>query len=155
MDRIETTRRLGGDRWDGVCSKPQVAGNSGEARMQRNEAIRSQLLGEVDTVAPAIAANALDSETLGYLAPPTIAALRETRLLRFTCPRELGGDEADPLTQIEVLEALAHVDGSAAWCVGILAATSALAGAFLPAESAKLLFAQGAPGDSGHGRPAR
>jgi alkylation response protein AidB-like acyl-CoA dehydrogenase len=81
--------------------------------MERDEPIRGQLLAEVETLAPILAEHALQSERLGRLADPTVEALRKTRLLRFICPRELGGDEADPLTQLEVLEALARIDSSA------------------------------------------
>lgn len=113
--------------------------------MERDEPIREQLLAEVETIAPILAEHALQSERLGHLAGPTVEALRKTRLLRFICPRELGGDEADPLTQLEVLEALARIDGSAGWSAGILAGTSTIAGAFLPAATARGIFAEGVP----------
>ena len=59
---------------------------------------------------------------------PPLEALRKTRLLRFACPRDLGGDEADPVTVMEVLEAVTRIDGAAGWTLGILALTSAIAG---------------------------
>src|SRR2546422_955866 len=89
--------------------------------MERDESLRKQLLAEVETIAPILAEHALPSERLGRLDGPTVEALRKTRLLRFTCPRELGGDEVDPLTQLEVLEALARIDGSAGLGAGGLA----------------------------------
>src|SRR5436309_7070797 len=113
--------------------------------MERDEPLRKQLLAEVETIAPILAEHALPSERLGRLDGPTVEALRKTRLLRFTCPRELGGDEVDPLTQLEVLEALARIDGSAGWGAGILAGTSTIAGAFLPAGTAQRIFADGVP----------
>ena len=76
---------------------------------------------------------------------PPLEALRKTRLLRSICPSELGGDEADPLTVMEVLEAVARIDGSAGWTLGILALTSAIAGAFLPVKTAQRIFAKGVP----------
>ncbi|MGO9061533.1 MAG: DNA methyltransferase [Candidatus Binataceae bacterium] len=72
-------------------------------------------------------------------------ALRKTRLLRSICPRELGGDETDPVTLLEVFEALARVDASASWVVGILAYSSAFAGAFLPGRSAQRIFVNSVP----------
>src|SRR5215475_6527957 len=113
--------------------------------MQSDEALRDELLAEVEAVAPILTEHAPQSEKLGRLNEPTIKALRKTRLLRFACPRDLGGDEADPLTVMEVLEAAARIDGSAGWTLGILALTSAMAGAFLPAQTAQQIFAKGVP----------
>jgi alkylation response protein AidB-like acyl-CoA dehydrogenase len=90
---------------------------------------------------------------LGRLNDATWDALRKTRLLRFLCPRELGGDEADPVTQLQVLEALARIDASTSWVVGNLAGASAFAGAFLPARSAERIFANGVPPMAGMNAP--
>ena len=103
--------------------------------MQSDESLRDELLAEVEAVAPILTEHALHSEKLGRLDEPTVEGLRKTRLLRFACPRDLGGDEADPLTVMEVLEAVARIDGSAGWTLGILALTSAIAGAFLPVKT--------------------
>ena len=81
--------------------------------MRQEEVLRKELLAEVESIAPVVAEHAPASETLGRLDEPTIAALRSTRLLRLLSPRELGGLEADPVTQVLVLEALARVDASA------------------------------------------
>jgi indole-3-acetate monooxygenase len=113
--------------------------------MQQDESLRNELLAQVEAIAPILAEHALDSERLGRLDDDTMQALGNTRLLRFICPRELGGDEADPVTQMEVLEALARIDASAGWVIGILAGVSALAGAFLPAGCAQRIFANGVP----------
>src|SRR6266436_1355824 len=103
------------------------------------------MLAEVEAVAPVLDEHAPRSEALGRLDGPTIEALRKTNLFRIACPRELGGDEVDPVTQLEVVEAVARIDGSAGWCVGILSGTSTLAGAFLPAATAQRIFAGGVP----------
>jgi len=113
--------------------------------MDRDVRLRHELLADVDAVAPTLAAHASNSEALGRLDEPSIEALRKTRLLRFLCPKERGGDEADPLTEIEVIEALARIDGSAAWNVGILAGTSMIVAAFLPAAAGEKIFAPGVP----------
>jgi alkylation response protein AidB-like acyl-CoA dehydrogenase len=113
--------------------------------MASNESLRDEMLAEVEAVAPILAEHAPQSERLGRLDEPTVEALRKTRLLRFACPRELGGYEADPVTTMEVLEAVTRVDGSAGWTLGILALTSAIAGAFLPVKTAQRIFAKGVP----------
>jgi indole-3-acetate monooxygenase len=113
--------------------------------MQSDESLRDELLAEVEAVAPILAEHAPQSEKLGRLNEPTVEALRKTRLLAFACPRELGGYEADPITAMEVLEAVTRIDASAGWTLGILALTSAIAGAFLPVKTAQRIFANGVP----------
>jgi alkylation response protein AidB-like acyl-CoA dehydrogenase len=113
--------------------------------MQSGESLRDKLLAEVETMAPILTQHAAQLEKLGRLDEPTVETLRKTRLLRFVCPRELGGYEADPVTEMEVLEAVTRIDGSAGWTLGILAITSAFAGAFLPVETAQRIFAKGVP----------
>lgn len=113
--------------------------------MERNLQLRDKLLAQVDAVAPTLTAHAANSEVLARLDEPSIEAVRKTRLLHFMCPEARGGDDADPLTGLEIIEALARIDGSAAWNVGILAGTSMIVGAFLPARSAEKIFARGIP----------
>jgi indole-3-acetate monooxygenase len=107
--------------------------------------LRDELLAEIETIAPVVREYASESEQLGRLAEPIIKAVRQTSLLRFICAHELGGCEADPLTVMEVSEALSRIDGSAGWTLGIIANATALAGAFLPAESARRVFGSGVP----------
>jgi alkylation response protein AidB-like acyl-CoA dehydrogenase len=49
-------------------------------------------------------------------------------------PRELGGFEADPVTQIEVIERIAYVDTSAGWSMFVGSGTLALIAAWMPDE---------------------
>lgn len=113
--------------------------------MQQDGSLRQELLAEIEAIAPILAEHTPESERLGRLDDPTTEALRKTRLARLLCPRELGGLEADPLTTLEVIEALARIDASASWVVGILAGTGSIAGAFLPVRSAERIFAKGIP----------
>lgn len=112
--------------------------------MSENESLRQELLAEVDSLAPILAEHAQESENLGRLDAPSIEAVRSTRLLGLFAPRELGGLEADPVTAILVLEALARIDGSAGWTIGILTSNLFL-GAYLPLATARQLFAKGVP----------
>ena len=121
--------------------------------MERNVQLRRELLAEVEAVAPTLAEHAADSEALARLNELSIEALRKTRLLRFICPKERGGEEADPVTQLEIIEALAKIDGSAAWIAGILAGVSMIVAAFLPAASGRTLFASGVPPMAGIASP--
>ncbi|MGO9266097.1 MAG: acyl-CoA dehydrogenase family protein [Candidatus Binataceae bacterium] len=80
--------------------------------MPQEELLRKELLAEIESIAPVVAEHATASEALGPLDEATMTALRTTRLLRLAPPRDLGGLEADPVTQLVVLEALARIDAS-------------------------------------------
>ena len=105
--------------------------------MEQDVQLRRELLADVEAVAPTLTENSADSEALARLNALSIDALRRTRLLRFICPKERGGEEADPVTHLEIIEALAKIDGSAAWTIGILAGVSMIVAAFLPLGSSK------------------
>ncbi len=47
-----------------------------------------------------------------------LEALYDARLFRLTIPRSCDGEEVEPATLFQVVEALAQADASAAWCVG-------------------------------------
>jgi alkylation response protein AidB-like acyl-CoA dehydrogenase len=111
----------------------------------QDELLRTELLAEVESIAPILAEHAVSSEKLGRLDAPSIEAVRKTRLLRMFCPRELGGLEADPVTAVLVLEALARIDGSAGWTIGILSSAALFAGPYLPAATARRIYAGGVP----------
>jgi len=113
--------------------------------MQQEELLRKELLAEVESIAPIVAEHAAASEALSRLTEPTMAALRRTRLLQFFAPRELGGLEADPVTVVILLEALARIDASTSWTLGILGGSAGLAGAYLPAATTRRLFADRVP----------
>jgi len=119
----------------------------------QDELLRNELLAEVDSIAPILAEHAPLSEKLGRLDAPSIEAVRTTRLLRMFCPRDLGGLEADPVTAILVLEALGRIDGSASWVIGILGSSALFAGPYLPAATARQIYAKGVPPMAGSFRP--
>lgn len=48
-----------------------------------------------------------------------VAAMKQAGVFRMPMPRDWGGPELDPLSQIRVIEALAAVDASVGWCVMI------------------------------------
>jgi indole-3-acetate monooxygenase len=107
----------------------------------QDELLRTELLAEVDSIAPILAEHTASSEKLGRLDAPSVEAVRSTRLLRMFCPGELGGLEADPVTVTLVLEALARIDGSASWTIGILGSSALFAGPYLPAATARRIYA--------------
>ena len=66
---------------------------------------RRFLLDAVESVRDVVADSADESERLGTLAPAAVAAIRDAGLFTLKLPQALGGAEADPVTQIEVIEA--------------------------------------------------
>lgn len=91
-----------------------------------------ELIEAVDKIRPVVEAGAVESEGLCALPQATLEAIRETGIFHMIVPRELGGLEADPVTQSEVIERLAYFDASAAWCGFIGAGSTGFVAANLP-----------------------
>src|SRR5215469_16632071 len=104
---------------------------------------RRALLQAVASVRDILAANAEESAALRTLGPVSIAALTDSGLFAMKCPMELGGAEADPVTQLEVIEATSYIDPSAGWCLAICNGGVCITGAFLPQPAVEWLFTNG------------
>lgn len=102
---------------------------------------RAALLAAVDSVRDTVLDHAAESERRCTLAPPTVAALRDTGLLTLKLPEALGGAEADPALQFDVIERLSAIDPSAGWCLMIGGTGIGLPGAFLSDEAISQIFA--------------
>ena len=109
---------------------------------ERREKLRF-LLGAVEATREVVAASADESERLGTLAPAAVAAIRDAGLFSLKLPQSLGGAEADPVTQIEVIEALAYIDASAGWCLMIGATAIGQPGAFAGDDAVAEIFRNG------------
>ncbi len=68
-------------------------------------------------LAPQIAAAADEIERQRRLPDALMTALHEAGLFRMLLPRSLGGAELDPPTFVQVTEAIARADASAAWVI--------------------------------------
>ena len=101
-----------------------------------------QLLEAVDKIRPVVEAGANESEKLRRLPDATAKALHEAGLFHMLLPREMGGLEADPVSQSEVIERLAYIDGSAAWCAFIGAGSTGFVAAQLPDAGIQDLLAR-------------
>ena len=104
---------------------------------------RRFLLDAVEETREAVAASADESERIGTLAPAAVAAIRDAGLFALKLPQTLGGAEADPVTQIEVIEALAYIDASAGWCLMIGATAIGQPGAFAGDDAVAEIFRNG------------
>jgi alkylation response protein AidB-like acyl-CoA dehydrogenase len=79
---------------------------------------REELVRRVSEIAPAIRANVAWSTEHRRLHEETVKALTDTGVFRMRVPRRYGGYESDAQTMVEVADAIAQLDGSAAWVVG-------------------------------------
>jgi indole-3-acetate monooxygenase len=99
-----------------------------------------RLLAAVCTLAPLIRVSAEEAEQQRRLPPPVVTALADAGLFRLYTPHALGGWEVDPPTFYRVVEALARLDASTAWCVWIASGNPVYVGRCLPDEGAEAVF---------------
>ena len=106
---------------------------------------RRVLMDAVDSVRPTLEAGAAESEEIATLSQTSVDALYDSGLLRLKLPHVLGGAEADPVTQLDVLEEVSRIDPAAGWCLMIGAASLGGSAAFLPDDAIDELFEGGKP----------
>ncbi len=109
------------------------------------EANRAHLLAAVDSAADALTAGRDESEKLRRLSPTSVEALRSSGLFKMKSPHEVGGAEAHPVTQMDVIEAVTMIDPAAAWCMFITSAVTGGVFASLSDDSVDEVLADGFP----------
>ena len=92
---------------------------------------RDELLARAESLRAIIEGDAEKNEAGRTLAMTSVNALYDSGLLNMCVPRELGGLEADPMTQTEVYEAISEMDGAAGWCLVIGATSAGLLGGMI------------------------
>jgi alkylation response protein AidB-like acyl-CoA dehydrogenase len=83
----------------------------------------STLMDEARAIAAEAAGRSLEIEAARVVPSEVIGALGKAGCLRMYVPRSLGGPEVDPLSAIEVIEALSAGDPSTGWTTFILNTT--------------------------------
>jgi alkylation response protein AidB-like acyl-CoA dehydrogenase len=91
-------------------------------------------------VEPVLRQYAPVSEAERRLAPEAMAALVDAGLLRVWTPRVYGGLEMDPVTSLQLFEAISRIDSAAGWIAGNSSGYATL-GALLPQEGTDEMFA--------------
>ena len=104
---------------------------------------RRALLQIVEDLRPALLDGADEAEATGALPLATVDALESAGCFRLKLPAVLGGIEADPVTYLEIIEALAYIHTSAAWTTMTGTTSIALMGAFLPDDAIEQIFIDG------------
>ncbi len=97
------------------------------------------LLAAAKRIAPILTADAEAGERRRSVTPRVVRAMQDAGAFRMTMPIALGGLEADPVTQYEVIEALSIADGAAGWVAMIGSDAGYFAGR-IPFALAKELF---------------
>jgi alkylation response protein AidB-like acyl-CoA dehydrogenase len=88
---------------------------------------------------PVLDREAAAGEQDGAITKRALEAMQRAGAFRMTMPRVLGGLEADPVTQYEVIEALSEADGAAGWVAMIGSDAGYFAGRIDP-DLARELF---------------
>jgi alkylation response protein AidB-like acyl-CoA dehydrogenase len=104
---------------------------------------RKLLLGRVEAISKTLRDSGPKSEELGTLAPEAVKALRDNGLFALKLCAEMGGAEADPLTEMLVFENLAYHDFTSAWCTMVGATSVAALGLFLDGAALAQVFKDG------------
>src|SRR5215467_2949797 len=118
-------------------------GTMTEAFPKDRAAKRKFLLDVVNGISKTLRASGPQSEELGTLAPDAVDALIRTGMFRLKLAAEMGGAEADPITEMLVLEALAYHDLTSGWCTMVGATAIASLGTFLPQTGLEKVFKNG------------
>ena len=92
---------------------------------------RSEWLERAESVTSTLAAHAEASRLGRTLALESVSALEGAGMFAMASPREVGGFDVHPATQVEVFEELASVDVSSGWVAMIQAETPGMAGSHL------------------------
>src|SRR5258708_23939189 len=94
----------------------------------------NQLLADIQELAPYIQSRSGEMEASGRIPIDLIESLRAIGVFRMFVPRSHDGLELDFIDGIEIIQALARIDGSVGWIATISAGVSMVT-TFLPPET--------------------
>src|SRR5215470_4050984 len=127
-----------------MTRKPRWSGRTMTIAFPSERAAKRKFLLEaIEGISKTLRASGPESEELGTLAPEAVEALVETGMFRLKLAAEMGGAEADPVTEMLVLEALAYHDFTSGWCTMVGATAIASLGTFLPQTGLEKVFKNG------------
>ncbi len=107
----------------------------------------------VDEVLPLVRERADEIDSTRRLSDDVVAALRATGVNRLFLPAAMGGIEASPADVVDIVQRIAAVDGSTAWCAVIGAGSNVFSG-YLPERGARKVFADADQGSATMFAPA-
>src|SRR5262245_29426992 len=132
----------------GICySRNNKARLGNAAAMRSAEPLRmtqtsTRLLADIRQLAPQLAARAGEFEAARRIPPDIVDLLRSIGLFRMFVPRSHDGLELDVPSGLEVIAALARIDGSLGWTAAT-AAVPPLAAPLLPRATYDAIYSNG------------
>lgn len=121
--------------------------------MARDDGERCEWVGRAREIGELLSAHAAESVEQRTLAAASVDALEESGMFAICGPRELGGRELHPSTQVEVFAELARADTSAGWCALIQAMTAGMVAVHLPDDGLDAVFGPSYPRIAGTANP--
>lgn len=97
------------------------------------------ILARVKAIGPIVRAHADEAEHKRRLSTTVVDALRSSGVFRMAMPAAWGGPETDICKQVEIIEELAKVDASAAWCA-MIGSESGFFASYLDEHAARQLY---------------
>ena len=107
--------------------------------MDGNSELKSTPLVRARALGAALEAAADEIERTQSLPEPLLTRLHESRLLRLSIPKSLGGEEAAPADYLLAVEEIARHEGSVGWNLFVANAASLIA-PYIPLDSAQAIF---------------
>ena len=103
------------------------------------ESAAQKLLDATRAILPLVRSSGEQAERERRLPARVARAMAEAGIVRMLAPRAIGGQEIDPITQLDVIEQLAHADSSAGWTAQVYSSCAHLTG-FLAPEVGQEIF---------------
>lgn len=101
-----------------------------------------RLLEEIRRLAPEITARAAEIEAGRRIPPDLVASLRSIGVFRLLAPRSHGGFEFDLPIALDIITAVARIDGSTGWCT-MIANGAGLFATLLPRRTYDAMYKNG------------
>ena len=105
-----------------------------------NEALLAQRLDNVEGLRDEILAGGDKAQEMRRLPDDLVDKLIDEGYFRFTLPPELGGEDANSLDTIKILEAIAAIDASVAWNVMLGSEINAMAAGGMDKDLAQKIY---------------
>jgi indole-3-acetate monooxygenase len=103
-----------------------------------SSAAPSSFIDAARALAPQIKASVEENERMRRQSLPLVEAIAKAGLFRLWMPRALGGEEADPMTLVRVIEEISRVDGATGWCVALGGEYSVFGGYLAPGAASEI-----------------
>lgn len=99
----------------------------------------SRFIDAARSLAPQIKDLAGEIEQSRRIPLPLVENMAKAGLFRLWVPRSMGGEEADPMTLVRVVEEISRADGAVGWCMA-LGGEYGVLGGYLPSDAAREIY---------------